>query len=57
MNPGQGRNQVAVTLVGHKHGLAGLRQQRIGADDADIRGEESLPQDLAGLLHHGGRVR
>ncbi len=58
----QGLRQVAVALVGDDDAAAGLGDQEVGAGDADIGGQEFLPQpgarlgqDVAPLVEHAVR--
>ena len=59
MHPRQRLGQVAVALVGDDDAAAGLGDQEVGAGDADIGGEEFLPQlgarlgqDVAAFAEH-----
>ena len=59
MDARQRLGQVAVALVGDDHRAAGLRDQEIRPGDADIGGQELLPQlgprlgqDVAALVEH-----
>ena len=59
MDARQGLGQVAIALIGHDHAAAGFGDQKIRPRDADIGGEEFLPQlgarlgqDVAPFVEH-----
>ncbi len=57
MDARQDLRQVAVPLVGHDEGGAGLRDEDVGAGDADIGGKEAVAQHGARLGKQACRVR
>ena len=56
MDPRQGLGQIAVALIGHDDARTGLRDEKIGAGDADFGSKETRSQHRTRLVTHLARL-
>jgi hypothetical protein len=56
MHFGQGRGEIAITLIGDDDGAAGLGDEEVGAGDADIGSEKLRPQRRPRFGEQRGRL-